>query len=93
VRGRLSDAERFGSFAQIRRFDPQHPSIANERALEVVSESWYSTELQTIVMSKTTDPRLGETIYKLTDILRVEPLRSLFEVPGDYTIRVDPQAQ
>jgi len=60
--------------------------IGNERPLEVVSERWYSPELQTVVLSKNSDPRMGETIHRLTNILRTEPLRSLFEPPADYTI-------
>jgi hypothetical protein len=61
--------------------------IGNERPIEIVSERWYSPELQTVVMTKHRDPRMGETQYKLTGIRRSEPLKSLFEVPADYTVR------
>jgi hypothetical protein len=61
--------------------------IGNDRPIEVVSERWYSPELQTLVMSRRSDPRFGETTFKLTRINRSEPLRSLFEVPADYTLR------
>lgn len=64
----------------------------NERPLEIVSEAWYSDELQTLVMSRNLDPRVGETTYKLSDIQRGEPSRALFEVPADYTIRDEPAA-
>lgn len=60
--------------------------IGNELPINIVSESWYSNELQTIVMSRHSDPRMGETIYRLTNINRAEPARSLFEVPSDYTV-------
>jgi hypothetical protein len=33
---------------------------------------------------------MGETIYKLTNINRAEPLHSMFEVPPDYTISEPP---
>ncbi len=59
----------------------------NERAIQVVLETWYSAELQTVIMSRHTDPRLGETVYRLTDIQRGEPVYSLFQVPADYTVR------
>jgi hypothetical protein len=59
----------------------------NEKPIVVSMETWYSTDLQTIVMSRTLDPRLGETVYKLTNIDRTEPSHSLFEVPSDYTVR------
>ena len=61
--------------------------IGNERAIEIVSERWYSPELQLVVMTRHTDPRSGEMTYKLTNINRTEPVRSLFEVPSDYTVR------
>jgi hypothetical protein len=61
--------------------------IGNERAIEVVNERWYSPELQMVVMSRHSDPRSGETIYRLTNITRDEPAKSFFEVPGGYTIK------
>lgn len=61
--------------------------IGNERAIEIVSERWYSPELQLVVMTRHSDPRSGETTYKLTNINRAEPAKNLFEVPGDYTIK------
>lgn len=64
--------------------------IGNERAIEIVSERWYSPELQLVVMTRHSDPRFGETTYKLTNINRTEPAKSLFEVPADYTIKEGP---
>lgn len=64
--------------------------IGNERPIEIVSERWYSPELQLVVMTRHSDPRMGETTYKLTNISRVEPAKSLFEVPSDYTIKSTP---
>ena len=61
--------------------------IGNERAIEIVSERWYSPELQTVVMTRNADPRMGETVYKLTGISRAEPPHSLFEIPADYTVK------
>ena len=61
--------------------------IGNERPITIVSERWYSPELQTVIMTRNSDPRFGESSYKLTNIRRTEPLKSLFEVPADYTIK------
>jgi len=61
--------------------------IGNEQPIEIVSEKWYSTDLQTVVMTRHSDPRIGETTYRLTNISRSEPAHSLFEVPSDYTIQ------
>lgn len=60
--------------------------IGNDRPLEIVSERWESAELQVVVLSKHSDPIAGETIYRLTEIKRAEPARSLFEIPSDYTL-------
>jgi hypothetical protein len=41
-------------------------------------------------MTRHSDPRTGETVYRLTNINRTEPAKSLFEVPSDYTIKEGP---
>ncbi len=63
--------------------------IGNERPIEIVSERWYSPELQLVVMTRHSDPRFGETTYKLTNINRTEPAKTLFEVPADYKIQTN----
>jgi hypothetical protein len=63
--------------------------IGNTLPIEIVDETWHSSELQLVVMSKHRDPRSGETTYRLTNLSRSEPDRSLFEVPADYTVRDD----
>ncbi len=64
--------------------------IGNERPIEIVDERWYSKDLQAFVMTKHSDPRSGETVYRLTDISRTEPDRSLFQVPVDYEVKEPP---
>ena len=61
--------------------------MGNEKPFQVITEAWYSSELQTLLMSKSIDPRTGERVYRLTNILREEPAPSLFEVPADYKVR------
>ena len=34
-------------------------AIGNEQRIEIVSERWYSPELQTVVMTRHKDPRMG----------------------------------
>jgi hypothetical protein len=41
-----------------------------------------------LVATATSDPRIGETTYKLTNIVRGEPGASWFEVPAGYTVQV-----
>lgn len=61
--------------------------IGNAQPITVVSEYWYSNDLQMTVMSKRSDPRFGETTYTLTNIQRSEPGAALFVVPSDYTVK------
>ncbi|HSB11118.1 MAG TPA: hypothetical protein VLM38_16640 [Blastocatellia bacterium] len=61
--------------------------IGNEAPIYIVEERWFSPELQVLVMSKHSDPRMGENTYRLTNINRSEPAHSLFELPSDYTIK------
>lgn len=65
--------------------------FGNERPFAVSVESWYSPDLHVTVLRKRTDPRVGETTYRLTDIRRVEPDPSLFQVPADYKGARTPQ--
>ncbi len=63
--------------------------IGNDQPIEIVEERWKSPDLRTTLWSKTSDPRWGETTYRLTKIVRGEPDRSLFMVPGDFTVKED----
>jgi hypothetical protein len=60
--------------------------IGNERAITIVTEVWTSPDLKTVIHSKRTDPRMGEQIFRLTNIVRAEPSPSLFTVPADFKI-------
>ena len=65
--------------------------VGNEQPIVITTETWFSPDLKVLVMSKSTDPRIGETTYKLTNIQRTEPAASLFQVPGDYTLKDQPE--
>jgi hypothetical protein len=67
-------------------------AIGNEQPIEIVNENWYSPELQVVVMTSHSDPRFGQTTYKLTNVQRTEPAATLFQVPPDYTIKEGPGA-
>jgi hypothetical protein len=62
-------------------------AIGNELPITIVSEEWTAPELQILVMTHRVDPRLGESSYRLQNIVRVEPEPYLFQVPADYTIK------
>jgi hypothetical protein len=61
-------------------------AIGNLAPIEIVSERWYSPELQTVVYSRRSDPRFGETTYRVTNIIRAEPSAELFQIPADYRV-------
>src|SRR5215472_9394288 len=67
-------------------------AIGNDQPILVVTERWYSPELQMVVMSRRSDPRVGETTFQLTNISRAEPAATLFQVPPDYTLETAPAA-
>lgn len=62
-------------------------AIGNTNPIVVTVERWYSSDLQTVVMMKRDDPRMGETTFQLTNIQKREPEASLFQVPSDYTVK------
>jgi hypothetical protein len=63
--------------------------IGNERPIDIVWERWYSPALQTVVLTRQSDPRAGESVYKLSNLRRGEPAPQLFEVPPDYTVSTE----
>lgn len=63
--------------------------IGNERPIEIVTETWFSPELHTMVLRKHSDPRLGESTYRLTDIKRNEPEASLFQPPAGAKVSIE----
>lgn len=65
-------------------------SIGNDQPIQIITERWYSPELQMVVMSKRSDPRVGETTFRLSNISRAEPAATLFQVPADYTLEKAP---
>lgn len=65
-------------------------AIGNELPIVITTETWYSPDLKVLILSKTNDPRMGETTYKLTNIQRSEPPANLFQIPPDYTIKDQP---
>ena len=62
-------------------------TIGNEKPISIVVETWTSPDLHTLVLKKTSDPRFGETVFRLTNIKRGEPDPSLFTVPSNFTIK------
>ncbi len=60
--------------------------MGNDLPIQVVTERWYSPDLQMNLITRRSDPRTGETVTKLTNVSRTEPAHSLFEAPADYKV-------
>lgn len=61
-------------------------AIGNEWPIEIVTETWYSEEIEALISRRTSDPRFGETVYRLVNVVRDEPPAELFQVPQDYEV-------
>jgi hypothetical protein len=62
-------------------------AVGNEMPIEVINERWFSPELRIVLMTRRVDPRFGETIYRLTNVVRAEPAEELFKVPSDFRVQ------
>lgn len=61
-------------------------AIGNDQDLVTTEETWYSPELQMVLLSVRDDPRFGTTTYSLRNLTRNEPDKRLFEVPAGYAV-------
>jgi len=60
-------------------------AIGNDQPIQIVRETWVSSDLKIPVMVKVTDPRFGTVTTQVTSITRSEPDAALFQTPADYT--------
>lgn len=60
--------------------------IGNDQPLTIVNETWYSPDLQMVVMRKSSDPRRGEVVTQVQNLNRAEPAATLFQVPADFKV-------
>jgi hypothetical protein len=67
--------------------------VGNLLPITIVTERWYSPDLQTVVLEKRSDPRSGETIFQLTNISRAEPPSTLFAPSADFQVTQEPPRQ
>jgi hypothetical protein len=61
--------------------------VGNDRPIHIAYETWISPDLQTVLMTKHTDPRTGEETFRLVNVHVGEPAANLFVVPADYKER------
>lgn len=61
-------------------------AFGNERPIQIVADQWYSPDLEAVVSSRNYDPRVGETSYRLVNVVRGEQSPDLFVVPQGYSV-------
>ena len=64
--------------------------IGNKNPIVVSTETWTSPDLQVVVYSKHSDPRSGDSIYRLANVKRTEQPATLFMVPEGYAVKITP---
>ena len=65
--------------------------VGNQNPLVIVTERWYSQDLEATVLAKQSDPRFGVSSYQLSNVQQIEPPATLFQIPSGYTIEEDGQ--
>jgi hypothetical protein len=60
--------------------------IGNDRPIDIISEQWFSPDLELVMRSMHRDPWAGEFTTTVTRISRRDQPSSLFEVPVPYKI-------
>lgn len=72
---------------KLRSYEIPAGEIGNRNPIVVSDETWYAPELQITVYTKHSDPRSGDTVFRLENLKREEPAAALFGVPSDYTVK------
>ena len=61
----------------------------DDEPLTDISETWFSPQLKTVLLSVSESPACGKRTRRLMNIQTTEPDPMLFQVPPDYTVRDD----
>ena len=67
-------------------------AMGNERPIAIVTERWYSKDIDAMVLQRFSDPRFGETVSRLVNVVRGDPSPDLFQVPQGYELAADEPA-
>jgi len=59
----------------------------NDQPLQISTETWFSAEGHLVLLRISNDPRRGETVTRMSDVVFEEPPAELFQVPADYTVQ------
>jgi hypothetical protein len=60
-----------------------------DREIVVVTDAWTSPDLRITMLRKTSDPRTGESTFRIDNFSRMEPEITLFQPPAGWLIKQD----
>jgi len=58
----------------------------NDKPMQMTSESWIAAKEGIVLLQISNDPRRGERVMHLTNLVLEEPPAELFQLPADYTL-------
>jgi hypothetical protein len=71
----------------MRSYEIPAGEVGNRNAIVVSDETWYAPDLRITLLSKHSDPRTGDSVFRIENLKREEPASNLFAPPPDYTVR------
>lgn len=71
----------------MRSYEIPAGEVGNRNAIVVSDETWYAPDLRITLLSKHSDPRTGDSVFRIENLKREEPAPSLFAPPLDYKVR------
>lgn len=81
------DIDGVKAVGHVRSYEIPAGELGNRSAIVVSDETWYAPELQITLSSKHSDPRTGDSLFRIENLKREEPAAALFAPPSDYTVR------
>jgi hypothetical protein len=71
---------------RLRSYEIPAGAVGNRNAILVTDEIWYAPDLRITLSSKHSDPRLGDSVFRIENLKTQEPDAALFAVPSDYKV-------
>lgn len=71
---------------RLRSYEIPAGELGNRNAIVVSDETWFSADLRVTLSSKHSDPRTGDSLFRVENLKREEPALALFAPPADYTV-------
>ena len=72
---------------QVRSYEIPAGELGNRNPIVVSDETWYAPDLHITLSSKHSDPRTGDSLFRIENLKRDEPAPALFAPPADYAVK------